>query len=78
MENLLTAAGYYIGALIMCNSAFTQIPILGGVNSSVNYINNFTNSAKMQAVLSGQTAIPSPQLFSGLSASSIEIWMGLY
>lgn len=72
------AAGYYIGALIMCNSAFTQIPILGGVNSSVNYINNFTNSAKMQAVLSGQTAIPSPQLFSGLSASSIEIWMGLY
>jgi len=72
------AAGYYIGALIMCNSAFTQIPILGGVNSSVNYINNFTNSAKMQAVLSGQTAIPSPQLFSGLSASSTEIWMGLY
>lgn len=75
------AAGLYFVAVTYSASSAVTPPSLGSLvpSSSVNIVNDFTNSAKSSGFISSLTALPSPtQAMSGITATGGEIWIGLY
>lgn len=69
---------YFIGLLWSNASASTPPSILRTAGVAPWSILDFTNSAKWNAFLSAQTALPSPLNASALSASAATWWCGLY
>lgn len=71
---------YYVGALYS-SSAVVTVPVIGSgtamVGGGVSSM-TFTNSAKIAANVTGQTTLATSQAMSGLTASSVVRWFGLY
>lgn len=71
---------YFIGILYN-SSAVVTAPALGTI---VNFTNlsqsavDFTNSAKLCSVITGQTNLPATQAMSGLTGNTVRIWLSLY
>jgi len=75
------AAGLYFVAVTYSASSAVTPPSLGSLvpSSSVNIVNDFTNSAKSSGFISSLTALPSPtQAMSGITATGGEIWVALF
>lgn len=73
--------GVYFIAVLYNSSAQTTAPALGGygtTNAGVSAA-DYTNSAKLISLLSGQTALPSPtQAMSGLTVTTAGVYLALY
>lgn len=74
--------GLYFTAMIYCRSAEVTAPQLGSgstVSNAAKMTQDFTNSTKAFSSLAAQTNLPSPsQAMSGLSASTVTLWMPVY
>ncbi len=73
-------AGLYFVAHLYCNSAQTTAPVTGSILGSVgsNVTTDFTNSAKLNGLQSGQTSLPATVAMSSITAYFVEPWAGLY
>jgi hypothetical protein len=75
------AAGQYYVGLIYNQSAVVTAPTLGVaanmVNAAVQSL-DFTNSAKLQGIITGQTDLPATQAMSGVTAIVNQTWVGVY
>lgn len=75
------SAGVYFVGFLYCRSAETTAPAIGffplSANAAVGGV-DFTNSAKLQGTLSGQTALPSSQAMSGITATTQSPYAGVY
>ena len=75
------AAGQYYVGLIYNQSAVVTVPTLGVaanmVNAAVQSL-DFTNSAKLQGIITGQTDLPATQAMSGVTATVNQTWVGVY
>jgi hypothetical protein len=75
------AAGIYFIAVLYNSSAVVQGPSVGatsGYSTPNASIYDFTNSAKTQALLAGQTSLPASQTSSGLTNTTSVPLMALY
>lgn len=77
---VVTAGIYYIGMLYH-SSAQTTAPVLqaqttSGFGSNQSVL-NYTNGAKIESLLAGQTALPSPQAMSGTTAQTTYAWIAV-
>jgi len=71
---------YFVGALYH-SSAQTTAPSLGAYPAAIGtplVAGDFTNSAKLSSTLASQTALPTPQASSGLTASASQIYFAVY
>lgn len=73
-------AGFYIVGMVYNNSAQVTAPSFAGitvVNAGIASL-DFTNSAKMFGLMTGQTDLPASQAMSGVTATSFNTWFALY
>jgi hypothetical protein len=71
---------YYIAALYN-SSAQTTAPTLGAAVVLVNTLldaADFTSSGKFSGTIASQNSLPDPQLISGASTTTAQMWFGLY
>lgn len=75
------SAGLYFIGILYNSSAAVTAPALGTI---VNFTNlsqsalDFTNSAKLCSVISGQNNLPASQAMSGLTSNTLRFWLSLY
>jgi len=76
----VATAGLYFVAHLYCSSAQVTAPVTAMILSTtgVNTITDFTNSAKLNGFLPGQTALPALVAMSSITAYFQEVWTGLY
>jgi len=77
----VTASGVYFIGCLYNQSAQSTAPSLGINGTSTNLAvqsADFTNSAKMHGTLAGQTALPTPQVMSGITAVVTQTWFAIY
>lgn len=76
----VATAGLYFIAHLYCSSAQTTAPVTGAILGSVgsNVTTDFTNSAKLNGLQSGQTSLPATVAMSSITAYFVEPWTGLY
>jgi len=76
------ARGLYFTAMIYCRSAEGTAPQLASgstVSNAAKMTQDFTNSTKAFSSISAQTDLPSPsQAMSGLTATTVTLWMPTY
>ena len=76
----VATAGLYFVAHLYCSSAQTTAPVTGAILGSTgsNVTTDFTNSAKLNGLQSGQTSLPATIAMSSITAYFVEPWAGLY
>jgi len=74
------SAGIYFVSFLYSSSAVTTAPAIGQTQALATGSSafDFTNSAKISANITGQTALPSSQAMSGLTASVRTYILALY
>lgn len=76
------APGVYFVALLYNSSAQVTAPTIGATNNSVNagVVNvDFTNSAKLRSIVTGQANLASPsQAMSGTTATALNPYLAVY
>lgn len=76
----VATAGLYFVAHLYCSSVQTTAPVTGAIFGSIgsNVTTDFTNSAKLNGLQSGQTSLPATVAMSSITAYFVEPWAGLY
>lgn len=74
------AAGLYFVGMVYNNSAQVTAPVFAGITATDagQMSADFTNSAKVSGLITGQTDLPATQAMSGVTATSFNTWVALY
>jgi len=77
----VTTSGVYFIGILYNQSAQVTAPAIGIQGTSTNLAVqalDFTNSAKMHGTLAGQNSLPTPQVMSGVTSITTQLWLAIY